>query len=86
MSERYIGIQELHEHLSRCLDEVRSGTTLLLTDGGHRVARLVPEPGSRESKGAFPIAWSGRKLKKTRPRARLRGGGSMADIVKENRR
>lgn len=86
MQERYIGIQELHENLSSCLEEVRGGTTLLLTDRGHRVARLVPEPESGESKDGYPIAWSGRKLKKTRPKARLRGGGSMADIVKENRR
>ncbi|MCY4509173.1 MAG: hypothetical protein OXG35_19760 [Acidobacteria bacterium] len=43
MRERHIGIQELHANLSRCLDEVRHGTTLLLTDGEHRVARLIRE-------------------------------------------
>ena len=69
------------------MQEVRSGTTLLLTDGVHRVARLVPEPEAHESKDDPAIAWSGRRLmKKTKPRVRLRGGGSMADIVKENRR
>ena len=86
MRERRIGIQELHANLSRCLEEVRSGTTLLLTDGGHRVARLIPEPQASESKDGPAIAWSGRRLKKTKPKARLRGGGSMADIVRENRR
>ena len=49
MRERRIGIQELHANLSRCLDEVRRGTTLLLTDGEHRVARLVPEPDAGAS-------------------------------------
>ena len=89
MRERRIGIQELHANLGRCLDEVRRGTTLLLTDGEHRVARvarLIPEPAAGASRGGLPIAWSGRRLKKTKPRARLRGGGSMADIVRENRR
>ena len=86
MRERSIGIQELHANLGRCLDEVRRGTTLLLTDGEHRVARLIPEPGAGALRGEPPIAWSGRRLKKTRPRARLRGGGSMTDIVRENRR
>ena len=86
MPERCIGIQELHANLGRCLDEVRHGTTLLLTDGDHRVARLIPEPGAGVSDHGPPIAWSGRRLKKTKPRARLRGGGSMADIVRENRR
>ena len=86
MRERSIGIQELHANLGRCLDEVRRGTTLLLTDGEHRVARLIPEPDADPSGGGLPIAWSGRRLKKTKPRARLRGGDSMADIVRENRR
>ena len=86
MRERSIGIQELHANLVGCLDEVRRGTTLLLTDGGHRVARLIPESDASASDPGLPIAWSGRRLKKTKPRARLRGGGSMADIVRENRR
>ena len=86
MRERRIGIQELHANLGRCLDEVRRGTTLLLADGEHRVVRLVPESDAGTSEDGLPIAWSGRRLKKAKPRARLRGGGSMADIVRENRR
>ena len=85
MRERSIGIQELHANLGRCLDEVRRGTTLLLTDGEHRVARLIPEPDAGAAWGGLPIAWSGHRLKETNPRARLRGGVSMADIVRENR-
>ena len=86
MRERRVGIEELEANLTGCLDEVQSGTTLLLTVGGHRVARLVPEAEAGVSKDRPAIAWSGRRLKKTKPKARLRGGGSMADIVKENRR
>ncbi len=66
MRERCIGVEELEANLSTCLAEVRSGTTLLLTDGGQRVARLVPEPGASESKDGPAIAWSGRRLKKTK--------------------
>ena len=62
------------------------GTTLLLTDGEHGVARLLPEPGASESKNHLTITWSRRRLKKTKPKVRLRGGGSMADIAKENRK
>ncbi len=86
MRERSIGIQELRANPGKCLDEVRGGTTLLLTDGEHRVARLIPEPPTGASRGGLPIAWSGRRLKKTKPRARLRSGDSMTDIVRENRR
>lgn len=86
MRERRIRIQELETNPSGCLEEVMSGTMLLLTDGEHRVARLIPEPEASDSKNYPAISWSGRRLRNTKPKARLRGGGSMADIVKENRR
>ena len=47
--------------------------------------RLVPEPESSKTKGTLPIDQGRGKLKMTKPGARLRGGGSMADIVRENR-
>ncbi|MYD70040.1 MAG: hypothetical protein F4W89_04725 [Acidobacteria bacterium] len=86
MRERCIEIHELETNPAGCLEEVRNGTTLLLTDGEHRVARLVPELQRSESTSGPTIASSGRRLKKVKPKARLKGGGSMADIVKENRR
>ncbi len=86
MQERCVGIQELEGNLNRCLDEVQNGTTLLLTDRGRRVARLIPEPSAGEAKEGPAIAWSGRRLKKRKPKARLRGGASMTDIIRENRR
>lgn len=86
MRERRVGIQELETNLNGCLDEVQSGTTLLLTDGGRGVARLIPEPSASEEKEGPAIAWSGRPLKKRKPKARLRRGASMTDIIRENRR
>ena len=67
MRERRGGIQELEANLGACLEKVRSGTTLLVTDGGHRVARLIPEPGASESKNGPAIAWSRRRLRKMKP-------------------
>ena len=55
MREQRIRIQELETNLSTCLEEVRGGTTLLLTDSGHRVARLIPEPGASESENSQAI-------------------------------
>ena len=86
MRERRVGIQELKANLNGCLDEVESGTTLLLTNGGRRVARLIPEPSASEAKEGPAIAWSRRPLKKRTPKARLRRGASMTDIIRENRR
>ena len=89
MSERRVAVGELQANLSRCLDEVRGGTTLLVTDGGERVGRIIPEREAvkqvRAALDAAGIAGSGRRLKKRTPSARLRGSGSMSDIVRENR-
>ena len=89
MGERRVGVGELETNLSGCLDEVRSGTTLIVTEGGDGVARLIPEPEAlkqaRAALDAAGIAWSGRRLKKRKPSVRLRGGGSISDIVRENR-
>ncbi|MCY4634757.1 MAG: hypothetical protein OXG04_09690 [Acidobacteria bacterium] len=89
MRERPIGVQELKANLSGCLEEVRNGTTLLLTDGGDRVARLIPEPeAAKQAQAALDaagIAWSGKRPRKRKPSVRLRGSGSISDIVRENR-
>ena len=89
MGERRVAVGELEANLSGCLDEVRGGTTLIVTEGGDGVARLVPEPEAlkqaRAALDAAGIAWSGRRLKKRKPSVRLRGGRSISDIVRENR-
>ena len=86
MRERRGGIPELEGNLGAYLEEVRSGTTLLVTEGGRRIARLIPELGASKFRNGPAIVWSGQRLRKTKPKARLRGGGSMTDIVRENRR
>ena len=60
MRERRIGMQELEANLRGCLEEVRRGTTLLLTDGGHRVARVNPGTGSDRVEG-----WPGNRVERT---------------------
>ncbi len=44
MGERRVAVGELEANLSGCLDEVRGGTTHIVTAGGDGVARLIPEP------------------------------------------
>ena len=41
MSDR-VGVRQLRQNLSRYLDEVKSGSTLVVTERGREVARLVP--------------------------------------------
>ena len=90
MNERRIGIRELKSKLSECVREVREGRTIVVTERGRAVARLIPDATSVRDrlaslKTAGSIQWSGRRLARTRPVARLRGRRTIADLVGENR-
>ena len=90
MKERVIGIRQLHARLSECLREVKKGATIVVTDHGRRVARIVPEAESpddrlRALRNVGAILWSDRRLGKTKPVARIRGKRTVADIVIKNR-
>jgi prevent-host-death family protein len=91
MRERRVGIRELKSKLSECIQEVKRGTTVVVTDHGRRVARIIPETDSTEQKLAAlkasgTIVWSGRQLKKREPRVQVQDGGTVSDIVIANRR
>jgi prevent-host-death family protein len=91
MGERRIGIRELKTKLSECVREVRSGGTIVVTEHGRPVARMIADSSSlRERLEALSntggILWSGRRLKPTKPVPRVRSGGkTVADLVSENR-
>ena len=88
--EKRIGIRELKSTLSECVREVRAGRTIVVTDHGQPVARIIPEAVSlRERVGALrkadAIAWSGRRLRPAKPGAKVRGPKTVAALVVENR-
>ena len=90
MSERRIGIRELKSKLSECVRDVRAGQTIVVTERGRAVARLIPNATSlrerlAELKSAGGIQWSGRRLSRAKPVARVRGKRTVADLVSENR-
>jgi prevent-host-death family protein len=90
MHEKRIGIRELKATLSECVREVKSGRTIVVTDHGQPVARIIPEAISlRERvdalKNAGAIAWSGRRLRRTKPAGKVRGDKTVADLIIENR-
>ena len=71
MPERQVAIQELEANPNGCIEEVRNGMTLVVTDGGNRVARVIPEVDEvRRTQAALDaagIARSGRRPKKRKP-------------------
>ncbi len=90
MRERSIGIRELKSKLSECVREVKRGGTVVVTEHGRAVARLVPEGGSLDDRldiltKAGTILWSGRPLSRATSGVRPRGKRTVADIVVEHR-
>ena len=90
MREKRIGIRELKSTLSECIREVKAGRTLVVTEHGDPVARMIPEAASvRERlealRKAGNVAWSGRRLRRIKPVARVRGNRTVAELVSENR-
>jgi len=90
MTETTVGIRELKSQLSKYLRQVKAGQTIVITEHGKMVGRIVPPEMPLEDKleamrRAGLIRWSGRKLKPMKPIARLRGNKSIADIISENR-
>ena len=91
MVERRIGIRELKSKLSACVREVRSGATIVVTEHGRPVARMIADASSLDERlavlaNAGRILWSGRRLKPTTPVARVRSRRkTVADLISENR-
>ena len=90
MRERTIPLRQLRARLDECLRDVKKGATIVLTEHGRPVARIVPEAELlderlRALRNAGVILWNGRRLAKTKPVARVRGKRTVASIVVDNR-
>lgn len=90
MRERRIGIRELKSRLSQYVREVKTGQTIVVTEHGRPVARIIPDATSLRERldalrNAGGLLWSGRRLGPAKPVARARGKGTVADLVVENR-
>ncbi|HEY9420323.1 MAG TPA: type II toxin-antitoxin system prevent-host-death family antitoxin [Thermoanaerobaculia bacterium] len=90
MRQKTVGIRELKAHLSGLVREVREGATLVITDRGEAVARIVPMPGKKEDKfkqllDTGMVAWSGERLPARVPRVPARGPKTVAELLIEDR-
>lgn len=91
--QKTVGIQELKEHLSSHIREVKDGATLVITERGKPVARLLPivpaeapiEDKLQQLVAAGVISWSGRKLSPSAPRVPVRGPKTVAEMLIEDR-
>jgi prevent-host-death family protein len=90
MAQKTIDIRELAQTLESRLEEVRDGASLLITEGGRPVARLVPAEASLEDKlqelvKAGVISWSGRKPSADIPTFPVQGPKTVAEMLIEDR-
>ncbi|MDW8327286.1 MAG: type II toxin-antitoxin system prevent-host-death family antitoxin [Anaerolineales bacterium] len=91
MRELNVGVRELKTQLSAYLREVKRGQTVLITEHGRVIGRLLPAAASLEERiealqraGLAP--WNGKQLKQVKPVARVRGKRTAADLLLEDRR
>lgn len=88
--ESRAGVRDLKARLSAYLRRVKTGGTVLITERGKPVARIVPVGRTlservRPLEQAGLLAWNGKKLGPLQPVARVRGRRTVADLLIEDR-
>ncbi len=93
MGQASVSIRELKSRLSHFLRLTREGSSLIITDRGTPIGRIVPmvQTGKRMDERlaamqqAGQLEWSGRKLSANKPVAKPRCKRTVADLLVENR-
>ncbi len=90
MRETTVGVRELKAQLSKYLRQVKAGRTIVITEHGQPVGRIVPAEESLDDRlhamvKAGLAQWNGKKLKPMKPVARTRGSRTVSDLVIEDR-
>jgi prevent-host-death family protein len=84
-----VGVRELKNNLSAYLDEVAAGATVVVTERGKPVARLVgiDEPTSRLAElVAAGLVQTPRSPVRHRPSKLIKASGTVSDLVADQRR
>lgn len=90
MSQIQIGIREFKSRLSYYLRRVKTGETLVITQRGKPVGRLIPVESPLQERltdlvQAGMADWNGQKLASYQPKAINRGTRQISDLVVEDR-
>jgi prevent-host-death family protein len=90
MAQTIVGVRELKSRLSSYMRQVKAGHSVVITDHGKTIGRIIGARATLESRSAELIqagiiAWSGRKMAPGKPAVRSRGKSTVADMVVENR-
>lgn len=85
-----VGIRELKMQLSAYLRQVKGGVTVIITERGRPIGRIVPISRTIEDQlealtEAGLITWNGEKLHPLTPVAEATGVSTVADLLLEDR-
>ena len=88
--QKEIGIRELKARLSSYLRQVRTGETIIITDRGRPIGRIVPIMQSTHDqlevlRSAGLIDWNGETISQIDPVAQITGKKTVAEILIEDR-
>lgn len=90
MNETTVGIRELKAQISKYLRRVKAGQTLIITDHGKPIGRIVPIEETLEERvqrlvRAGIVRWNGKKLKPRELIATNQGPRQISDLIVEDR-
>jgi prevent-host-death family protein len=90
MSQAVVSIRELKSRLSHYLQLTRKGESVVITDRGVPVGRIVPVGQGLEQRidalrAAGLLQWSGRKLRRRKPVVSVKGRKTVAQLLVEDR-
>ena len=90
MTELNVGLRELKTHLSQYMRQVKSGDTIVITEHGRPVGRIVPAPRSLDDQiqamlDSGLLEWNGQPVPPVKNRPRVRGRKTVSDMLIEDR-
>ena len=88
--ETTVGIRDLKARLSEYMQRVKSGQSIVITEHGKPVGRILPVGMNLEDRlemlrKAGLVEWNGKNLRRIKPPAVNRGDKLVSDIVVELR-
>jgi len=85
-----VGIRQLKTHLSRYLRRVKAGETIVVTEHGRPIGRILPtgrplEERIQDALEAGILEWNGKPWLREGPSVRPSGERSVSDLIIEDR-
>jgi prevent-host-death family protein len=83
-----VGVRELKSSLSQYLKRVRKGESIVVTDRGEPIARIIPvgiPEGIARLMAEGRITWSGKPFRPPEKLVRPRPGPPFSDYISEDR-